>query len=194
MNGPTQLTLARIALIPFIIVFSYLGDPYISWGSLIIFVAASITDALDGYLARKHKLVTTFGKLLDPLADKLLVLTAFMVLLEREFIPAWLAVLMIGREMGLTGLRAFLAAEGIVASASQLGRLKMITQSIGICFLFVGHISIFHTIGTYTIYAALLFAYLSGYYYLREFWSELGDKILAEQNRTAEPSHDQPNE
>ena len=193
MNGPTQLTLARIALIPFIIVFSYMGEPFTSWGSLIVFVVASVTDALDGYLARKHKLVTTFGKLLDPLADKLLVLTAFMVLLEKDVIPAWLAVLMIGREMGLTGLRAFLAAEGIVTSASQLGRIKMVTQSIAIGFLFVGHIEIFRVIGTYTIYIALLFAYLSAYYYLREFWSELGDKILAEQSRTEDSPHDPNN-
>ena len=184
MNGPTQLTLLRIAMIPLIIAFNYLDRPWSTWGALAVFLAASITDWLDGYLARRNNQVTTLGKLLDPLADKLLVLTAFLVILERGDIASWLAIFMIGREMAITGLRAFLAAEQIVLPAGKLGKWKMVFQIIGLSLLFVApELALFHHLGTIAILIALAFALLSGYSYVARFWSLLGEKILAEQNQ-----------
>lgn len=182
MNGPTQLTLLRIAFIPLIIVFNYLDAPWNSWVSLGVFLAASITDWLDGYLARKNNQVTTLGKLLDPLADKLLVLTAFLVILERQFLPAWVVILMIGREMGITGLRAFLAAEHIVLAAGRIGKWKMVFQVIALSFLFVGGEFLwFLRFGVVTAYVALFLSLVSAYFYMTKFWSLLGKVIMEEQ-------------
>lgn len=184
MNGPTRLTLLRIILIPILIVLSYFEPPFNSWFALGIFLVASITDWLDGYLARKHNQITTLGKLLDPLADKLLVLTALLVILERAYIPAWLVILLIGREMGITGLRAFLAAEHIVLAADKMGKWKMTFQVIAISFLFVsGEWVVFHQIGLIAAYIALVLSLISAYVYIARFWALLGEKIMAEQLR-----------
>ncbi|CAM2068591.1 CDP-diacylglycerol--glycerol-3-phosphate 3-phosphatidyltransferase [Sulfidibacter corallicola] len=192
MNGPTKLTLLRIALIPFILIFSYMDSPWNSWVSLAIFLIASLTDWLDGYLARKNNQITMLGKLLDPLADKLLVLTAFLVILEHRFVPAWLVIFMIGREMAITGLRAFLAAERIVLAAGQTGKWKMTFQVIALSFLFVGGVSdIFLKIGLYAAYAALLLSLVSAYLYVAKFWALLGEKIMAEQNQKGSQKHGQ---
>lgn len=182
MNGPTKLTLLRILLIPLIIIFNYLDQPWTTWYSLGVFIVASITDWLDGYLARKHNLVTMFGKLLDPLADKLLVLTALIVILERNMLPSWIVIFLIGREMAITGLRAFLAAENIVLAASKMGKWKTTFQIIALSFLFVGEVhEYFHKIGLVSAYIALLFSLISAFDYVSHFWSKLGEKIMAEQ-------------
>lgn len=187
MNGPTILTLMRMALIPLIIAFNYLDSPWQTWVSLGVFLLASITDWLDGYLARRNNQVTMLGKLLDPLADKLLVLTAFIVILERGVVEAWLVILLIGREMGITGLRAFLAAERIVLAAGTLGKWKMTFQVISLSFLFVagteGVYALFHKIGLISAYVALFFSLVSAYLYVAKFWQLLGEKIMAEQQR-----------
>lgn len=184
MNGPTKLTLLRILLIPLIIIFNYLDHPWTSWYSLAVFLVASITDWLDGYLARKHNLVTMFGKLLDPLADKLLVLTAYIVILERHMLPAWIVIFLIGREMAITGLRAFLAAESIVLAASKLGKWKTTFQIISLSFLFIGNVHpYFRNIGFAAACIALLFSLISAFDYVSNFWSKLGEKIMAEQLR-----------
>lgn len=193
MNGPTKLTLMRIALVPFLLVFAYMGTPWNSWVSLGIFLIASITDWLDGYLARRNNQVTILGKLLDPLADKLLVLTAFLVILERNLIPTWLVILFIGREMGITGLRSFLAAEGIVLSAGQMGKWKMVFQVIALSFLFVGDTRLFGDIwfwyiGIVSASIALVLSLVSAWLYIRKFWTQLGDKIMAEQQQKGKPS------
>jgi len=193
MNGPTRLTILRICLIPLIMIFNYLDQPWNSWASLVVFLAASITDWLDGSLARKHNLVTTFGKLLDPLADKLLVLTAYLVLLERQlpYIDAWVIILMIGREMGITGLRAFLAAERIALSASNLGKWKMTLQIVSLSFLFVaGEHELFLLSGIVTMYIALVFSLTSAYFYISHFWNLLGEKIMAEQQARGKRADD----
>ena len=204
MNDPTLLTLARICLIPFLILFNYMPSPWSSWVSLGVFLIASITDWLDGYLARRNNQVTTLGKLLDPLADKLLVLTAFLVILERQFIDAWIVILLIGREMGITGLRAFLAAERIVLSASNLGKWKMTFQIISLSCLFIGGVAVpflpaglfpflddshllFKHVGVFTAYIALFFSLISAYFYIEKFWNLLGEKIMAEQNQKGKP-------
>lgn len=201
MNGPTKLTILRILLIPLIVLFSYFDPPWSNWASLGVFLAASITDWLDGYLARKHNLVTMFGKLLDPLADKLLVLTALLIVLDRGYIAAWIVIALIGREMAITGLRAFLAAEGIVLAASKMGKWKTTFQIISLSFLFVADASpflaeasgYFHKIGIGAAYLALVFSLVSAYSYVSGFWSLLGEKIMAEQLKTgASTDEDNP--
>lgn len=191
MNGPTRLTLLRIALIPLLMISNEIGPPWNSWVALGIFLLASVTDWLDGYLARKMNQVTTLGKLLDPLADKLLVLTALLLILERKYVPAWLVILLIGREMGITGLRAFLAAESIVLAANKMGKWKMTFQVIAISFLFLSdEWYVFHRIGLIAVYLALVLSLISAYVYIARFWQLLGEKIMAEQNNKGKPFND----
>jgi len=184
MNSPTRLTIARMFFIPFIALFNYFDSPWHSWVSMGVFLAASLTDSLDGYLARRNNQVTTLGKLLDPLADKLLVLTAFLVILERHALPAWVVIILIGREMAVTGLRAFLAAENVILPAGVLGKWKMGFQVAALCFLFVATESEwFRMAGFITIGAAMAFSLLSAYFYIQRFWRLLGRKIMQEQAR-----------
>ena len=193
MNGPTKLTLFRIALIPVILLLSYWPAPWQTWVSLAVFLIATLTDWFDGYLARKTNQVTALGKLLDPLADKLLVLTAYLLILERGAILAWPVILLIGREMAITGLRAFLAAERIVLAAGTLGKWKMVFQCISLSFLFVGsEWEVFQITGEVCIYIALFFALWSAYLYVRDFWQLLGEKIMAEQQLKSGPPAEAP--
>jgi len=191
MNGPTRLTLLRIALIPMLMFVNEIDSPWNSWVALSIFLLASITDWLDGFLARKMNQITTLGKLLDPLADKLLVLTALLLILERKYVPAWLVILLIGREMGITGLRAFLAAEHIVLAANKMGKWKMTFQVIAISFLFLSdEWYVFHRVGLITAYLALVLSLISAYAYIARFWQLLGEKIMAEQMNKGKPVND----
>ncbi|SFR01861.1 CDP-diacylglycerol--glycerol-3-phosphate 3-phosphatidyltransferase [Desulfoscipio geothermicus] len=137
MNLPNQLTLLRILMVPvFLVLLSLrlpLGD-YIAAG---VFVLAACTDGLDGYIARKHKQITSLGKLLDPLADKLLVSAALIALVELGRLSGWVAVVIIGREFAVTGLRSLAVAEGVVIAASKLGKIKTITQIVAIVAMFL---------------------------------------------------------
>ena len=130
MNLPNKLTLARLVLtIVFVACFYLPLRNGISW-ALIIFIVASVTDYLDGHLARKHGLVTNFGKLFDPLADKVLIAAAFILLVEKTEMKAWIAVAILGREFFVTGIRAIAANQGVVLAAERLGKHKMLWQII----------------------------------------------------------------
>ncbi len=129
MNLPNKLTLARMALIPFFIIFLLMQHYYIAAS---IFIAASLTDFLDGYIARKYHLVTSFGKLMDPLADKLLVMSALVCLVELGDVPSWMVIIIISREFIISILRAVAASEGIVIAASKWGKYKTISQMAAI--------------------------------------------------------------
>ncbi len=129
MNLPNQLTMLRIILIPVFIVVLMMG--YYYWAAA-IFVIASATDALDGYIARKYNLVSNFGKLMDPLADKLLVVSALVCLVELGDIAAWMVVIILAREFTITALRSVAASEGIVIAAGNSGKLKTIFQMVAI--------------------------------------------------------------
>ena len=130
----------------------------------IVFALASITDYLDGYLARKWKVVTNFGKFADPLADKMLVMTAFIMLVELKMVPAWIAAIIICRELAVTGLRLLLVENGgTVLAAAMPGKIKTFTQMFSIIFLLC-HLSI---IGTLLLYVALIFTAYSGYDYFK---------------------------
>ena len=132
MNLPNKLTMGRIFAIPvFIVVF--LMDYRIA--AAIIFILAAVTDMLDGHIARKHNLVTNFGKLMDPLADKLLVMSALICMVEVGDVAGWMVVVILGREFIITGMRQVAAAQGIVIAAGTTGKIKTITQMIAIPLL-----------------------------------------------------------
>ncbi len=126
MNLPNRLTILRIFLIPFF-VFFMLSD-FSKWISLIIFVVASLTDMLDGKIARKYNLVTDFGKFMDPLADKLLVCSALICLVELKRIPAWIVIAIISREFIISGFRLVAAEKQIVIAANFWGKIKTVCQ------------------------------------------------------------------
>jgi CDP-diacylglycerol--glycerol-3-phosphate 3-phosphatidyltransferase len=132
MNLANKLTLLRIVLVPVFLIFISFNTPIALAISTLIFIVAAITDQLDGYIARRRNQVTRFGKFMDPLADKLLVTSALVALVQYNIIPTWIAMIIIGREFAVTGLRSIAAAEGIVIAASWWGKIKTVTQMVTI--------------------------------------------------------------
>jgi len=139
MNLPNKLTILRVFLVPVFVVFMLtdLGGSYSNWIALVIFVAASLTDSLDGYLARKNNLVTNFGKFMDPLADKLLVCSALICLMELNRVPAWMVLIIIAREFIISGFRLVASDAGVVIAASYWGKFKTISQVVMIIALLI---------------------------------------------------------
>ncbi|MCW8519127.1 CDP-diacylglycerol--glycerol-3-phosphate 3-phosphatidyltransferase [Streptococcus macedonicus] len=164
-NIPNLFTLGRIVMIPLFILILCFGKSLTGHVvAAIVFALASITDYLDGYLARKWQVVTNFGKFADPLADKMLVMTAFIMLVELKMVPAWIAAIIICRELAVTGLRLLLVENGgTVLAAAMPGKVKTFTQMFSIIFLLC-HFSI---IGTLLLYVALIFTIYSGYDYFK---------------------------
>ncbi|MBP1949195.1 CDP-diacylglycerol--glycerol-3-phosphate 3-phosphatidyltransferase [Virgibacillus litoralis] len=190
MNIPNKITLSRIFLIPIFIIL--LSVPF-DWGvwsigesslpvshlaAAILFIVASTTDWVDGYYARKYNLVTNLGKFLDPLADKLLVATALILLVELGLAPAWVTIIIISREFAITGLRLVAAGEGVVLAAGSMGKLKTVTQMVAIAALLL-HNFPFSYMGlpfaTIMLYVALFFTILSGYDYFVKNWHVMRD-------------------
>lgn len=145
MNLPNKLTIFRIILVPIMVVIPFLGIkgdmfgiPIEYWLMDFIFIIASLTDKLDGYLARKNNQITTFGKFLDPLADKILVLTAMIMLVEMAKLPAWIPIIVLAREFLVSGYRLIAVEKGgEVIAASNWGKLKTVTQMLAIILAFV---------------------------------------------------------
>ena len=138
MNVPNQLTVARLILtFVFVALLSLEGVPFAKTGALLVFSLAAITDFLDGYLARKNNLVTNFGKLMDPLADKVLMCAGFVLLTRLELIPAWMVVVILAREFMVTGLRLLASAEGVVLAAENLGKYKTTMQIVTIIYFLI---------------------------------------------------------
>ncbi len=180
MNLPNKITVSRIFLIPVFLIFLLaplpLGETEIAGTILLnsqliataIFIFASVTDWIDGYIARKHNLVTNLGKFLDPLADKLLVTSAFVSLVELGAAPAWIVVVILSREFAVTGLRLVASSEGEVLAASNLGKLKTWIQIIAIIMLLIENVP-FEAIGfpfaTICLWAALIITVYSGWDY-----------------------------
>ena len=156
MNVPNCLTLLRILMVPVFVVFMLVdifgaADQYIAG---VIFILASITDTLDGYLARKNNQITVFGKFMDPLADKLLVCSAMICLVELRLLPSWIVIIIVGREFIISGFRLIAAERGIVIAASYWGKFKTVSQMIMVILL------VFHFGGFFDILEQI-FIYLS---------------------------------
>lgn len=191
MNLPNKLTILRTILIPFFLVAMLCDEhyggfiPYGNWIALVIFAAASLTDMLDGKIARKYNLVTNFGKFMDPLADKLLVSSAMIAFVELSRIPCWIVIVIIAREFIISGFRLVAADNGIVIAAGIWGKIKTAEQMVMICILLADFGSILpeaavviHIIENVLIYAALILTIVSLIDYL------LHNKgVLAENNK-----------
>ncbi|MDU1411563.1 MAG: CDP-diacylglycerol--glycerol-3-phosphate 3-phosphatidyltransferase [Clostridium sp.] len=132
MNLANKLTVIRMILVPIFLIASMFGTIEGNIIALVIFIVASITDKLDGYIARSKNQITNFGKFMDPLADKLLVTSALIVLVEKGIVPGWVVVIIIAREFIVSGLRTLAASQGVVIAASNWGKLKTATQMVGI--------------------------------------------------------------
>ncbi len=174
MNLPNILTLFRIVLIPFYILFFYRHTFEGSIIAAVIFLVASLTDILDGYLARARSEVTKFGKFLDPIADKLLVVSALILLVDQQRVPAWLVIVIIGREFAVTGFRAIAASDGVVIAAERTGKYKMILQTISVIFLTLDFPNVvFHQIGLTFLFVSMFLAVFSAVQYFLKFGGSL---------------------
>ena len=163
MNLPNKLTLFRVVLIPFfvaILMTYFMGDKS-RWIALVIFVVASLTDLLDGKIARKYNLVTTFGKFADPLADKLLVCSAMICLVSLDRIPAWVVIVIIAREFIISGFRLVAAQKGIVIAAGWSGKIKTVVQMIMVIVLVFDFGKSVYVLVQILIYASLALTVIS---------------------------------
>lgn len=186
MNLPNAVTLSRIFLVPVLV--TLLLTEYDAPLAACVFLAASLTDVLDGYLARRRNQVTTLGMLLDPLADKLLICSAFVSLVELQLVAAWMVVIIIGREFAVTGLRSIAASQGFTIDASDLGKLKMGTQVAAITLLIFGNeYSSLAAAGEIALWMVVVFAIVSAIGYFRTFWSKIDDRFKEEERRREIP-------
>jgi CDP-diacylglycerol--glycerol-3-phosphate 3-phosphatidyltransferase len=181
LNLPNLLTMGRVAIIPLVLWLLGQGTPESCAWAAIVYGAAAITDLLDGYLARKMNIVSVLGKFLDPLADKLLVMASLIWMVPMGRIPAWAVVLLLGREISITGLRSIASSEGVVIAAGEGGKSKTALQMIGIIALIVGypyHLTLgpwdlgvvdLVTVGRWLVYISLVFSITSAFQYVGLF-------------------------
>ncbi len=193
MNLPNSLTILRIFFVPLLVaalvqenVALRFGDFLVTneWLALGIFLAAAGTDLLDGYLARRWKQVTTIGTLLDPIADKLLISAALISLVQIRALPGWMAILIIGREFAVSGLRSIAAAEGYTIRANDLGKTKMFFQVVAIsCMLISVRHSVMRLPSILLMWAVIFFAILSAISYFGKFWRKVDERIKVRRRR-----------
>jgi CDP-diacylglycerol--glycerol-3-phosphate 3-phosphatidyltransferase len=165
LNVPNTVTLGRIALIPLFVVLAYEPGPWRSFFAGLVFLAAALTDLLDGYLARRMNEVTALGKLLDPVADKLLMIAGLVMLVALNLAAPWVVIVILGRDMAVTGLRAIAASEGVVMPADVWGKWKTVSQVTAIIMLVLSwRFWIFDVgrIGTWVLWASMVLALVSG--------------------------------
>ena len=186
MNLPNALTLARIFLVPIVVAVLLTLEirVWAFWGAG-LFLAAALTDLLDGYLARRRKQVTTIGRLLDPIADKLLISSALIALVELKIALAWMVAIIVGREFVVSGLRSIAAHEGFSIDVSTLGKGKMVTQVAAVVGLILGskYGGWVQSTATVLLWAVVFFALVSMVQYFREFWSKLDSSIKHRERR-----------
>ena len=175
MNLPNSLTIARLFLIPLLVVVLLTRFPNKEFIAVAIFLAASFTDWADGYVARRRREVTTLGTWLDPVADKLLVASTFIALVEMGLAPAWMVVILVGRELAVTGLRNVALAKGFSIHVSGMGKVKMATQVFAITSLILGtQFAFLELLGRLALWLAILLAIVSAVQYCRQFWLQMG--------------------
>lgn len=161
MNLPNKLTMFRVILIPFFVLFMLVDITSVDkWIALTIFIVASLTDLLDGKIARKYNLVTNFGKFMDPLADKLLVCSALICLVEMAKLPAWMVIVIIAREFIISGFRLIASDNGVVIAASYWGKFKTTFQMVMICLL-IADIAAISIITNVIVWIALILTVVS---------------------------------
>jgi CDP-diacylglycerol--glycerol-3-phosphate 3-phosphatidyltransferase len=194
MNGPNLLTLLRIFFVP-LLVAALLGEDFSApWMgqfrfsrdtfALLIFLAAAATDLLDGYLARRWGQITTVGTLLDPIADKLLISAALISLVDIHRIPAWMVILIIGREFAVSGLRSIAAAGGYMIEASELGKSKMVAQVAAIALVIAGiRWPGLNEISMIAMWTVVLFALVSAADYFHKFWRKVDTHVKMRRRR-----------
>jgi len=183
INLPNVLTVLRILMVPVYVVLFLEPTVTRSIAAASVFGLAALTDLLDGYLARRRGQVTKVGRLLDPIADKFLVISGLVLLVQFQRIEAWLAIAFIVRDLGITGIRAVAASKGLIIAAGQFGKYKVVLQVTGIILLTLqGTLSIpfldFQLLGIGLLYGALLLSVISAGQYLWEFWQALVNKDL----------------
>ena len=192
MNLPNSLTILRIFFVPLLVVVLLTREPNLVfwglpfhfeiWGVLILAVAAT-TDAADGYFARKRGEITTLGILLDPIADKLLISAAFISLVAMGLVPAWMVVIIIGREFIVMGLRNIASAEGLVIPASPLGKTKMVLQVLAGCIvIFSSTHPSFTLLARVLLWMVVISAVASAVHYFLMFWNQVDDRIKQRRN------------
>jgi CDP-diacylglycerol--glycerol-3-phosphate 3-phosphatidyltransferase len=191
MNLPNALSVLRIFFVPLLLAVMLRRDIELDtgafvltkeWLALIIFLFAASTDLLDGYIARRRRQVTKLGKLLDPVADKLLISAAFISLVELDRVPAWMVVIIVGREFAVNGLRSIASAEGFQIAASDLGKTKMAAQVFSVSLLLIAPAgTLLDELAHISLWLVVLFAIVSMIEYFRSFWSRI------EGPRTPEP-------
>ncbi len=178
MNLPNTLSLVRIFLVPFLVVFLIANAEPRNYPAAAIFLAAVFTDWLDGRIARRRRQVTTLGQLLDPIADKLLIAAALISLVEIGRVPAWVATVLIGRDIAITGLRGIAASQGLIIAASQLGKYKMAAEVVAVIFLILDPgmsrlPGIPLSAGGLALGVAVVLSTVSGTDYFLRFWRQL---------------------
>jgi CDP-diacylglycerol--glycerol-3-phosphate 3-phosphatidyltransferase len=160
LNLPNKLTLIRVGIVPVLVVV--LLTKFSDWLAVFIFLIAAVTDFADGYLARSRKEVTVFGKLMDPIADKLLIAGSLISLVEIGHAPAWLVVIIIGREFAVNGLRAVAASQNVIIPAGPLGKAKMVAQVIAVPLLILNVQALGNDIGYLVLWVTMLLTVWSG--------------------------------
>ena len=184
MNVPNALTILRIFFVPLLVAVLVEDNVWMGpfpvtneWLALGIFLVAAGTDLLDGYLARRWKQVTTVGTLLDPIADKLLISAALISLVQVGVLPGWMAILIVGREFAVSGLRQIAAAEGYTIKASDLGKTKMFSQVMAVsCMLLAVRHPALRGPGMVLMWIVVVFAMLSAVSYFRKFWHKVDER------------------
>ena len=175
-NLPNLLTCSRILIVPLIIVLLYFDNRWLNLLTALLVVMAAITDGLDGYMARKYNFESTLGKLLDPLADKILLLSVMVMLVHLQRAPAWLVCLILCRETAITGLRAIAAEKGEIIAASAMAKYKTIFQVVAVVALIIHYPFLgadAHTVGTFFLWVAFVYTMWTGWIYLKDTFSLL---------------------
>ena len=188
LNVPNALTVLRILLVP-VLVVALLDETSSPWLAAAVFAVASLTDAIDGYIARSRKQITTFGKLMDPVADKLLIIAALVVLVSQDRIAAWIAMVIIAREFAVTVTRMYATSQGIVISANWWGKAKTVVQVAAIFFA-IGFNPTPVAVDV-LLYAAVVITVISGIDYffgLRKLLREADERRAAAQATSGAPS------